>query len=292
MARALHMQPIQDQLQAMEQMLADRKERLGHMAPITPVVEVPVEPLYTPAYACPTCKDIGMVMDEAAWERAGYRDGLMPCPDCGNSKQAERSRERCGLSSAELAWRLVGRAPNGFQALPANGDARKAAKRMIEHPRGWLTLWGLWGTGKTRLAKTIVAECLSHKVSAKYRTVTGVLDEMRATYDTESKQSLTDVASGLKTVKVLTLDEFESFKGTDWAMERLFDVLGYRYEQASDRATVLLTNRKVERGSQVIADAEYNGKIVDRMLDGRFAVVEVSGGTLRPHSRWAGEATE
>jgi len=277
---ALHMRTLDEQLQAMAEMLAVRRSKGQPIA--APVVEVPVEPRYEPTYTCAICKDVGMVHDEEVWVKSAYRDGLMPCPKCGGTRQAERSRMRCGLTDAERIWRLA-----SFRELPNNGAARKAAARMIEHPRGWLTIWGHWGTGKTKLAKVIAAECLARNVSAKYRTVTNVLDEMRASYDTETKETLRDVTGGLKSVKVLTLDEFESFKGTDWAFERLYDVLSHRYEQAGRLATVIITQHEVKLGAAVIPNMEYNGKIIDRMLDGRFQVVEAKGGSLRPYATWA-----
>ncbi len=59
-----------------------------------------------------------------------------------------------------------------------------------------------------------------------------------------------------------------------------------RYRNADRCLTVFATNAAVSREGSVIATTRYAGYLESRLLDGRFRVLPVGQGDVRPSLRW------
>lgn len=231
---------------------------------------------------CPDCRGVGYLFDEAEWERKGFRGGLVPCPRCGAARQQARLERVSGLSPEMQRWTL-----DGFSKRFGRQEALKAAREAVAKPRGFVTFWGSWGTGKTYLLASIVNECRQAGMASVYTTVADLLDEFRTTFDPKAEDSYSALWHRVLNAHVLALDETEKFRATEWAEERFFALVDNRYRRMADCLTLFATNVPVRRGSTIIERTSYPGYLEDRLLDGRCRVVQVEGGSVRPHVGWS-----
>lgn len=214
---------------------------------------------------CPICGGWGLVKDETG--------KLNPCPN--RSARAMFRGERYGLSEAErsLTWKQV--APvNGVQV------AMGAVRRALERGAGWVYLWGPPGLAKTLILKIAVAISLEEGRKSAYTRMAEILDNMRAAFDApnpsgESQQRL-DWWAGLP---LLAIDEFDRVRATEYADERRFLLMDRRYEKALRGGSVTLLAGNED-------PALLDGYLYDRVRDGRFRVVAMTGSSLRPVMEW------
>lgn len=226
---------------------------------------------------CPVCRGVGFVFDETTWERNGFRGGLIPCPACGQARRQKQLERFCGLSESMRRWTL-----ERFREEFGRNDALKAARRVVEKPQGFLAFWGAWGTGKTYLLASIVNESRERGRSAIYTTVANLLDNLRAGFDPESAEDFSVLWNRIQSAQVLALDEVEKFRASEWAEEKFFQLIEQRYNAAESCLTVFATNRPIKPGVNIIETTRYPGYLESRLADGRFEIVELRNGDLRP----------
>lgn len=181
-------------------------------------------------------------------------------------------QEMSGLSPEMLGWTLY-----DFFKLEGKTDAHAAADKFASDPRGWLTLWGGYGVGKTYLLAAMVNACRLRGIAASYRVLPELLNQLRATYEDDAEVGLENMLDDLKMVTVLALDEMDQTGKTAWALQTVFELLDNRYRNMGELGTVLAQN------SDPALDPDGPlGYLYSRIHDGRFEVVEISGGDVRP----------
>jgi DNA replication protein DnaC len=114
------------------------------------------------------------------------------------------------------------------------GAAKAAAMRAIDTGEG-LALCGPRGTGKSHLAAAMVGEALRRGQPAAFACVPDLLDDMRRSGADDG--GAMDVVKGLP---FLALDDLGQQRTTEWAGERLYMLINYRY--ANELQTVITTN--------------------------------------------------
>ncbi len=214
---------------------------------------------------CPICGGIGYIKDE--------RGRVSACPNV--SSRVLYPGERYGLSQAErdLSWEQIG---------PANGveSAVAAVQQALERGSGWVYLWGPPGLAKTLVLKIAVAVSLEAHRAAAYTRMVEILDDMRAAFDAnnpsfESQRRLDWWAE----LPVLAIDEFDRLRSTAYAAERRFLLMDRRYENAFRSTSITLMAANED-------PALLDGYLYDRIRDGRFSVVHLTGSSLRPAMEW------
>ncbi|MBL6962094.1 MAG: ATP-binding protein [Anaerolineales bacterium] len=93
---------------------------------------------------------------------------------------------------------------------------------------GWLLLQGAYGCGKTHLAAAIANFAVSMGVPTLFLTVPDLLDMLRFSYsakDTTFEARFDEI----RNAKLLILDDFGTQNATEWAQEKLFQIINYRY---------------------------------------------------------------
>ena len=93
---------------------------------------------------------------------------------------------------------------------------------------GWLLLQGGYGCGKTHLAAAIANFAVSLGVPTLFITVPDLLDSLRFAYqstETTFEQRFEDI----RAAPLLVLDDFGTQNATEWAQEKLFQIINYRY---------------------------------------------------------------
>ena len=216
-------------------------------------------------YDCPNCHGIGWVRND---------DGhLVLCPSIDRWKL--RSAARFGITKDEydeLYW---------MYPIPEQGInlALRAVRKTIEQGFGWVYLWGGYGTGKSLVLKIAVAEALHQGRDAAYVRIAEILDHLRRGFDEKSGESETARLNWWAELPVLCIDEFDRMRGTPYTDERRFVLMDRRYEQACRREAVTIIASNED-------PARLPGYLYDRVMDGRFTIVQVGGDSMRPGMRW------
>lgn len=240
------------------------KDRLASGTPIIPPV----------VYKCATCQDIGLVRFDTDDLRHPMFGKLVPCPDCGQARKTPAFEDASGLHPSErsLGW---------GELLKLDGrniqDGERAVQRALHRGNGWVYLHGEYGLGKTLLLKIAVARCLQRGIYAVYTSTAEIMDELRAAYDTANPNE--EALRRLNTfmhVPVLAVDEFEKVNETGFVQEKRFRLFDKRYERTTrqkEGVTLFAANLAPEK----INDPALR----DRLMDARFARVELTGASVR-----------
>ena len=132
--------------------------------------------------------------------------------------------------------------PEGRHNLPAHQRqslqiALEAAQKFAHSLDGWLLIQGPYGCGKTHLAAAVANECASLGFPTLFLTVPDLLDSLRFAFNAEDT-TFEERFIQIRTAPLLVLDDFGTQNATDWAREKLFQILNYRYV---NRLPVLVT---------------------------------------------------
>jgi len=186
---------------------------------------------------CPHCNGAGYVLE-------GPPPGTGRACDCGEVYK------RAARETLPRAWRNRGFCDYRGDAFPAavKTEMRRLVRSIQDWsiaPRGFLTIAGAVGTGKTHLAMAAAREHLMQQA----RTVDGgslevavwstLWADIRATFSRSSDRSEADVIRPLRNAGLLILDDVGTV-GSDHANGILFDLLNGRMD--AEVGTLLTTN--------------------------------------------------
>lgn len=131
-----------------------------------------------------------------------------------------------------------------------------------QHPKGWLFFRGGYGTGKTHLAAAIGNYRLEHGHPVIFATAPDLLDHLRSSY-TAQEYTYDELFEKLRSVELLIIDDLGTESPTEWALEKLYQLLNHRY--VTRQPTVITTNHALD---------DLEGRIRSRLMD-RQVVKEV-----------------
>lgn len=113
------------------------------------------------------------------------------------------------------------------------GDSQRAAHRaaaaFAQHPDGWLFLVGSSGCGKTHLAAAIANARISRMDRALLVVVPDLLDHLRSAFKPGSEIAYDERFEEIRQHPLLILDDLGAENDTEWANEKLFQIINYRY---------------------------------------------------------------
>ena len=218
-------------------------------------------------HQCCQCADGGRVRDPG-------RFGMtMLCPACSGQaafETIEDPRVRMNLPSKFRDAAFA-------QWLPHDGRPRTGCQEYVAAwppPAPLMFMTGGKGTGKTTLACAVLREAYDkHKVRGQFWPVIDLLDRYRRTFDADRAVETVDaIDSQMHRIQLLVLDDYGAHKGTDWAEERLFALIDYRYRETLP--TVITSNV----GLMEVAD-----RVRSRLTDvGVCRIVNFAGPDMRP----------
>jgi hypothetical protein len=215
------------------------------------------------AYKCVYCRDAGFVSGDYPLDHPLYGK-LMPCPKCATRNGG--FVDEYGLLPADrgLTW------DDTIDLNQAVTSAKSAVVKMLERGWGWVYLYGGYGTAKTQILKTAIAEANRAGTHAVYSRMADLFDEIRLAYDAKDPQgALVKRLNWYGSVGVLALDEIEKVAETPFVTERRFQILDRRYEAAVSQkygVTIIAGN---------VPPSELDGALASRVNDARFSVVNV-----------------
>jgi DNA replication protein DnaC len=130
------------------------------------------------------------------------------------------------------------------------------AYEFAAHPNGWLLLQGTYGCGKTHLAAAIGNARLMQGDVVLFVTVPDLLDHLRSTYAPSADMDYDEMFDRVRSAPLLILDDLGSENPSQWAGEKLFQLLNYRHIHRLP--TVITTNVDLDL---------IDGRIRSRLLD-------------------------
>jgi DNA replication protein DnaC len=199
---------------------------------------------------CPQCGGAGFLRRDLPLGHPEF--GLtVPC-DCVLNESASSRLERLQhYSSLGPLTRLTfaNLHERGRSANPRDQDQFRAlvadAKSFADAPEGWILIHGPSGAGKTHVAAAIANRCLEQGRPALFVVVPDLLDHLRAAYNPASEIGYDALFEQVRNAPVLILDDLGTQNATQWAQEKLFQILNHRYN--AHLPTVVTTNLPVER---------------------------------------------
>lgn len=238
------------------------------------MTERPAEPHADANPKCPDCSGYG-------WKLSTLYPGrwfICKCAVETREKYLQRAEpkidlSRIGLLEDELKfnWSLV---------KPGLSDGMKAVNAVrpaLERGHGMIFLWGTYGQAKTLVGKITVATAYRLGRRATYANMTNALDDIRLAFD-ERERKTTELLRRMQfwiDRDVLFIDELDKVNTTDWANERMFELLDRRYARAirEEALTVIASNK---------SDDELDGYLASRLNDNRVGpVVYLNGDDAR-----------
>ncbi len=143
---------------------------------------------------------------------------------------------------------------------------RKAMEIATERSKEWLVIAGDTGHGKTRLAAAIGNYYRETGLEVLFVVVPDLLDKLRSGYNPSNPRAFDEMFDRVRNFPVLILDDLGSQSGTEWADEKLFQLLNYRYNACLP--TVITTN---------LTAPEMEPRLRSRLTDAEITTILLMG---------------
>lgn len=184
-------------------------------------------------------------------------------------KEAERVREELDairrLKSASLLdERLKDASFDTFKVDQTNEKILKIAKNYVErfeemlNQSQGLLFYGGVGTGKSYAAAMIANELMDRRQTVMMTSFTKLLDEFK-NFDVDENKYI----ENLNSVKLLIIDDLGAERSTDFALEKVYNVIDRRYR--SGKPIILTTNLEMSEIKNC-TDIRYN-RVYDRIFE-------------------------
>lgn len=217
---------------------------------------------------CPTCGGAGWLRLDVAVDDPRFGQ-LTPCA-C-KAKEIEEKKMR-GLLERSNLKALQDKTFATFIPSEDQQNAYKRARDFADNPdENWLILLGANGTGKTHLAAAVGNRRLELGEPAVFIVVPDLLDHLRSTFSPSSDITFDGLFENVRGTPLLILDDLGTQTTTQWANEKLFQILNHRY--MLKLPTVITTNVELH---------ELGDRLASRMADWSLSIpVSIGGRDMR-----------
>jgi DNA replication protein DnaC len=220
---------------------------------------------------CPHCNGSGYIRKDLPLGHADF--GKIEICTCRYGEVRSHVRNRLySLSNLDELHSMTfqtfnpkGRVGTSDQHQASLSNAYDRARAYCETLKGWVLIYGPYGSGKTHLAAAIGNECVTLGVPTLFLTVPDLLDTLRFAFDAEDV-TFEERFDQIRQAPLLILDDFGTQSATEWAKEKLFQILNMRY--INQMPLVVTTNLALE---------QIEGRIRSRLSD-RDLVTHISIG--------------
>lgn len=229
---------------------------------------------------CETCLGFRKLRRDVPLEHADFGRAI-DCPACSSFTTSKRLERLLGsLPELMRAWSL--------ETFPCQSESQcnalaRVHEWLADPANPWLLLSGANGRGKTGLAVGAMRALAERGVGCAFVLVPDLLDGIRTTYGSREnfEASYDQLMGDLRNVSLLVLDDLGKEKASDWATEKLFQVIGGRH--ANLKRTIVTTNLGLKGISQRLGDPATAQRIYELATE-RYAL-EVSDLPFLRHKR-------
>lgn len=218
---------------------------------------------YAPNPFCPICRGSGFVHPMNYLRRPDYSK-LVPCrgKDCLEESKKVYMQTSQYLVVHGVTERL--QTFDRFTQLPGTGNALRAFQNLAtgRTDMPFILCYGDTGCGKTHLCQALVTTLNQRGIKAFYYSVPALMDVLRKAIETNS---VDEWVTALGRMEGLALDDFGSGINSDWAMEKLQEIIDTRW--TSKRITALTMNKTLSELTIM------SPRIFSRMCDQELSVV-------------------
>lgn len=190
---------------------------------------------------CPICMGIGFVKLNVPVIHKHFGRAF-PCACRNDAIRARRGtylREICRVPTRYAYSDLTTcDSPQGL------GDEIAKAVRASNGEQVFVTLSGVYGSGKTTALTAAVNYAVSENLVGVYVTMADLLDHLRRAYSPNSDVDADKFWETMVKANVLALDEIDRWNPTPWARERFFKLIDSRYS-ATSGLTLMATNKPI-----------------------------------------------
>ena len=229
---------------------------------------------------CKICGGYGYVRRERSIDDPDF--GTLEVCECQRSEKQKVINQRLYQISNLGAYKAMTFDTFNIKGIKGNRDtnstlefAFNTSQSYAQHLNGWLLLMGGFGCGKTHLAAAIANEVISLGIETLFLTVPDLLDWLRYTYSS-SETTYEQRFEEIRKINFLILDDLGTHNATDWAREKLFQIINYRY--IHKLPTVITTNLNMaqieDRVSSRLQDHELVAKIIIAAQDFRNPTID------------------
>ncbi len=199
---------------------------------------------------CPQCAGAGYLRRDLPLEHPNF--GKLEICTCRQAIVSQQVRQRLFSLShlddlSDLTFETFkphGRIGLGEVHTNSLELAFNRSRQYAGNLEGWLLIMGNFGCGKTHLAAAIANFAVGVGVPTLFLTVPDLLDTLRFAYDAEDttfEQRFDEIRSSA----LLVLDDFGTQNATEWAREKLFQIINYRY--INHLPVVITTNLSLDQ---------------------------------------------
>jgi DNA replication protein DnaC len=198
---------------------------------------------------CPICHGIGYVRQEYPLGHPNFGQ-LQVCTCQIGNFQLERVAQLRAQSNIEA---LAGKTFDNFLPEGINPDpdiraslrfAFDRCRAFADKPENWLLLSGTYGCGKTHLAAAIANRCLGEGKPVLFLNTPDLLDYLRAAFSPTSGTTYNERFEEIREVPILILDDLGTESPTNWATEKLYQIINHRFN--ARLPTVITTNKDIK----------------------------------------------
>ena len=118
--------------------------------------------------------------------------------------------------------------------------ALSASVQYADEPSGWIIFTGPSGSGKTQLAVSIANHCIENGLTTFFIISSELLDHLRSTYAPDNETTYDVLFEQVKNVPLLVLDDLNTQYVSQWAQEKLFQIMNHRI---NDQLATVITER-------------------------------------------------
>ena len=219
---------------------------------------------------CPQCHGLGFVSADADIDNPEFgRLYACSCRLADLQQQMTAQRQQCSSLGPLTEKTFDNFLPEGHAHDQIQRDnlkrAYEQARGFADNPRGWVLLHGGYGCGKTHLAAAIANHCLLRGTDVFFVNTPDLLDHLRATFGPGSTVAYDDLFEQTRNVPLLILDDLGAENPTQWAQEKLYQIINHRYNAALP--TVITCNVELER-----IEPRVRSRLVDMDLVRKFVI--------------------
>jgi DNA replication protein DnaC len=201
------------------------------------------------------------------YEAAGRTLALVPCSCAAGQERAERWR---GLPEEAAGVRLRG---GRVKSVADQVEALGAIRGFIKQPRGWVTLAGGYGVGKTTLIYAALNHLADKGIYGRYVMMPELLDLLRTVLRGEPQVYASKLRRFVQ-APILAVDELDKVRDSDFVDEVLHAIFLARYQNRHRLGTLI--------GYNLDRESNIPPFLASRIRDGRFELIRMIGVDLRP----------